>query len=92
MGEMQVPVMLQVVMLDVNTNRTPPIACSPILVAYSYYTCSYCTLMDIYLPSTPISLACLCRYVPLNPPHDTGTVPMISETTGPGISGGVEGE
>ena len=92
MGEMQVPEMLWAVMLDVTTNRTPLIARSPILVIYSYYTCSCCTIMDIYLPSTPTSLACLCEYVPLNPPQDTGTAPMISETTGPGLSGGVEVE
>lgn len=89
---MQVPVMLWVEMLDVTTNRTLLLACPPILVVYSYYSCSYCTLMDIYLPSTPTSLACLCGYVPLNPPQDTGTVPTNSETTGPGLSGGVEGE
>jgi len=92
MAGMQVPEMLWVVMLDVTTNRTLLLTCSPIIVVISYYACSCCTLMDIYLPSTPTLLACLCEYVPLNPPQDTGTAPMISETTGPGLSGGVEGE
>jgi hypothetical protein len=40
------------------------------------------------------SLACLYIYmsIPLNPPVETGTDPMISEMemTGPGLSGGVE--
>jgi hypothetical protein len=50
--------------------------------------------MDTCLPSTP-PLACYTytRNIPLNPPVETGTDPMISEMemTGPGLSGGIEG-